>query len=459
MKIIILGAGQVGATLAEHLAIEHNDVTIIDVDGERLRALQERMDILTIEGHGAHPNILRRAGAEDADMLIAVTSSDETNLVACQIAYTLFQTPTKIARIRSLQYLNYEELFGAATAFPVDVLISPEQLVTDYIYRLIEYPNTLQVLDFADERIRLVAVKTREDSGPLVGRPIKTISQHLPNIEAHIVAIFRQGTAIIPTGNTIIEPLDEVFFLTAREHVRQVLSELIHVEGPNRRIMIAGGGNIGTRLASALESDFQVKVIDHARARVELLAAELTHSIVLHGDASDKELLLSENIEDIDVFCAITNHDEANIMSAILAKHLGARRVMALVSRPSYLDVVEGGDIDIVISPQQVTVGSLLTHVRRGHMVNVHSLRRGTAEAIEMVVKGNTKTSKVIGRAIKDIPLPHLTTFCAVVRQNQIIMPHHDVVIETNDRVILFLADKSKVRQVERLFQKEGMLI
>ncbi len=390
--------------------------------------------------------------------MIAVTSSDETNLVACQIAYTLFQTPTKIARVRSMQYLAHEELFGAATAFPVDVLISPEQLVTNHIRRLIEYPNALQVLDFAHETVLLVSVKTSEDSGPLVGRPLKALPNHMPYIDSRVVAIYRRGQPIIPNANTIIEPEDEVFFVAERQHVRHIMSELVHLELPNKRIMIAGGGNIGARLASSLEKSFQVKVIERNGQRIEFLATELSTSIILHGDVSDKDLLLSENIDDIDVFCAVTNQDEANIMSSILAKHLGARKVMALVGRPSYLDVVEGGPIDIVISPQQATIGSLLTHVRRGHVVNVHSLRRGTAEAMEIIADGNKHNSHVVGRAIKDIPLPTGATIAAIVRGNRVIMGHYDVVIESNDRVIIFLVDNRKVRQVERLFQKEGLV-
>lgn len=454
MKIIILGAGQVGTSLAEQLATEHNDITIIDVDGDRLRSLHERMDILTITGNGAYPNTLKRGGAEEADMLIAVTSSDETNLVACQVAYTLFQIPTKIARIRSLSYLAHEELFGA-NAFPIDVLVSPEQLVSNYIRRLIEYPSALQVLDFADQRVQLVAVKIRADGGHFVGHPLKYFPIVLPNIDVRIVALYRQGNPITLNGNTLIEADDEIFFLAAKEHVRQVMAELITLEKPNRRIFIAGGGNIGTRLATALDNDFQVKVIDRNRNRVEFLATHLTKGIVLKGDASDKDLLLSENIEDADVFCALTNHDETNIMSSLLAKRLGARKVMTLIARPSFLDVVEGSNIDIVISPQQTTIGSLLTHVRRGHVVNVHSLRRGEAEAIELIADGNKNTSKVIGRALKDIDLPMGATIGAIVRKEEVIMGHHNVVIESGDRVIVFLTDKRKIRQIERLFQEE----
>ncbi len=453
MKIIILGAGQVGTTLAEHLATERNDITIIDINGERLRALQERMDILTITGNGAYPAILKRGGADEADLLIAVTSSDETNLVACQVAANLFQLPTKIARIRSLHYLAHEELFGTS-AFPIDVLISPEQVVSNYVRRLIEYPDALQVLDFADQKLQLISVKTKAASGPLVGRTLKSLQQYLVNADTEIAAIFRQGQPITPSGTVIIEPNDEVFFLAEQQHVHQVMSMLVPVTLSHQRIIIAGGGNVGTRLASALEKDFQVKIIERNSVRIESLATHLSSGIVLQGDASDRELLLSENIENTDVFCAVTNQDEANIMSALLAKRLGARKVMALVSRPSYFDLVEGGEIDVVISPQQVTIGSLLTHVRRGHIVNVHSLRRGTSEAIEVIVEGNKNSSKIIGRRSKDLPLPAEASILAVVRGDLVIMGHHNPIIESGDRLIVFLLDKRKIRQVERLFQE-----
>jgi len=458
MKIIILGAGQVGTTLAEHLATEHNDITIIDINGERLRSLQKRMDILTIAGNAAYPSTLKRGGAEDADMLIAVTNNDETNLVACQVAATLFQIPTKIARIRSLHYLAHEELFGAP-AFPIDVLISPEQVISNYIRRLIEYPDALQVLDFANQKLQLVAIKTKTGSGPMVLHPLKELPTCLRNIDTEIAAIFRQGAPITPTGSTIIEPNDEVFFLAERQNIRSVMSTLIPLKPANQRIIIAGGGNIGTRLATALEKEFEVKVIEHNPLRIEPLVTHLTTGIVLEGDAADKELLLSENIENTDVFCAVTNNDETNIMSALLAKRLGARKAMALITQPSYLDLVEGGDIDVVISPQQVMVGTLLTHIRRGHIVNVHSLRRGTTEAIEMIVDGNKETSKVVGRYIKDVPLPEEASILAIVRKNRVIMGHHNAMIETGDRVIVLLFDKRKIRKVERLFQENNTRI
>ncbi|MBU2039191.1 MAG: Trk system potassium transporter TrkA, partial [Gammaproteobacteria bacterium] len=335
MKIIILGAGQVGGTLAENLANEQNDITVVDTDADRLRELQDRIDIKTVLGRGSYPSILRDAGADDADMLVAVTNSDETNMVACQVAYTLFRTPTKISRIRSGQYLKQAELFRN-DAFPIDVLISPEQVVTNYISRLLQYPGALQVLDFADQRVQLVAVRAYY-GGPLVGQAIHHLKDHLPNIDARVAAVFRRNKAIEPTGDTIIEADDEVFFVAAKEHIRKVMSELRREEDSYKRVMIVGGGNIGYRLAKALERDYRIKLIEHGEQRAQFLSENLSKTVVLLGSATDKALLEEENIENTDVFCALTNDDEVNIMSSLLAKRLGARKVMTLINKAAYV--------------------------------------------------------------------------------------------------------------------------
>lgn len=451
MKIIILGAGQVGTTVAYNLASEANDITVVDQDAGLLRDLQDRLDLRTVQGHGAHPDVLTRAGAEDADMMIAVTNSDETNMVACQCAWTLFHTPTKIARVRAPEYLNHPALFSQG-ALPVDVLISPEQLVTDYILRLIEHPGALQVLDFAGGRVRLVAVRAYY-GGPLVGHELRNLNEHLRGAEARVAAIYRRGAAIQPDGRTVIEPDDEVFFLAASKNIGAVMKELRRAEKPFRRLIFAGGGNIGRRLAGALENQFRVKVIEHNPEHAREAAEQLKRSIVLQGDAADEDLLVEENIEDTDVFCAVTNDDEVNILSAMLAKRLGARKVMALINRASYVYLVEAGTIDIAISPQQATIGTLLTYVRRGDVVMVHSLRRGAAEAIEAVAHGDASSSKVVGRAIDELKLPAGTSIGAIVRGEEVIIAHHDTVIESEDHVILFLSDKRRIVDVERLFQ------
>ncbi|MCG8039022.1 MAG: Trk system potassium transporter TrkA [Candidatus Thiodiazotropha taylori] len=451
MKIIILGAGQVGRSVANALVSEANDITVVDQNLDLLTELQNRLDLGTVRGHAGHPDVLRRAGAEDADMILAVTNSDETNMVACQVAYTVFHTPTKIARVRAQGYLDYPNLFEKP-AFPVDVLISPEQLVTDYILKLIEYPGALQVLDFADGRVRLVGIKAYY-GGPLVGNELSTLYHHMPNVDARVAAIYREGEVIQPQGDTEIKAEDEVFFIAAAENIRSVMSELQKLEKPYKRLILAGGGNIGRRLASSLEQKYRIKLIESNQHRAREIAERLDMTIVLHGDAADEDLLLEENIENTDVFCAVTNDDEANILSAMLAKRLGAARVMALINRPSYVDLVQSGTIDIAISPQQATIGTLLTHVRRGDVAQVHSLRRGAAEAIEAVAHGDRSSSKVVGRAIEEIKLPKGTTIGAVVRGEDVLIAHHDTMIESGDHVILFLVDKRKVREVEKLFQ------
>ena len=451
MKIIILGAGQVGTTVAQNLASEANDITVVDRNGALLREMQDRLDIRTVQGRASHPDILRQAGADDADMVIAVTNSDETNMVACQCAWTLFHTPTKIARVRAPEYLKHPALFSQG-ALPIDVLISPEQLVTDYIMRLIEHPGALQVLDFAGGRVRLVAVRAYY-GGPLVGHELRDLNQHLKGAEARVAAIYRKGRAIEPTGKAVIEADDEVFFLAAAQNIPAVMKELRRAEKPFRRLMFAGGGNIGRRLAAALEGRYRVKVIEHDLEHARRVAEQLRHTIVLQGDAADEDLLLEENIEDTDVFCAVTDDDEANILSAMLAKRLGARKVMALINRAAYVDLVQSGAVDIAISPQQATIGSLLTHVRRGDVVMVHALRRGAAEAIEAVAHGDPSSSRVVGRMVEEIKLPEGARIGAIVRGDDVIMAHHDTVIESEDHVILFLVDKRRINEVERLFQ------
>ena len=451
MKIIILGAGQVGGTLAEHLASEANDITVVDTDGDRLRDLGDRLDIRTVQGRASLPTILRQAGADDADMLIAVTNSDEINMIACQVAYSLFRTPTKIARVREAAYLTRTGLF-ANEAIPIDVLISPEQVVTNYIKRLVEYPSALQVLDFAEGKAQMVGVKAYY-GGPLVGHAISHLRQHMPNVDTRVAAIYRRDRPIIPQGDTVIEADDEVFFIAARNNIRAVISEMRRLDESHKRIVIAGGGNIGERLAEAIESRYQVKIIEKNPARCRYLSETLESTIVLQGSASDRDLLQEENIADTDLFLALTNDDEANIMSCMLAKRMGAKKVMSLINNPAYVDLIQGGAIDIAINPQQATIGTLLTHVRRGDIVSVHSLRRGAAEAIEAIAHGDKKSSKVVGRAIRDIPLPPGTTIGAIIRNDEVLIAHDSTVIESDDHIILFLIDKKYIRDVERLFQ------
>lgn len=451
MKILILGAGQVGSTVAESLVSEANDITVVDTDAAKLHTLQNRFDLRTLVGNASHPSVLKQAGIADADMLLAVTQSDEVNMVACKLAASLFNTPTRIARIRAADYLAHQEIFSTEN-FCVDFSICPEQILTDYISKLIEFPEALQVLEFADGKVSLVAVRAFE-GGPLVGHELKYLRTHMPQIDTRVAAIFRQDRPIIPEGTTVIEAGDEIFFIAATENIRHILKELRRLDKPSKRVMIVGGGNIGRRLALALENDYQVKIIEYNKSACEQLAGELTKALVLHGDGTDENLLETERVGDIDVFCALTNDDENNIMSSLLAKKAGARKVIALINRSAYVGLVQGGKIDIALSPAHVTIGSLLAYVRQGDVAAVHSLRRGAAEALELVAHGDRVSSHVVGRRIEEIDLPKGATIGAIIRENEVIMGHHYSMIESEDHVIVFVINKQILRKVEKLFQ------
>ncbi|MEM7194580.1 MAG: Trk system potassium transporter TrkA [Pseudomonadota bacterium] len=452
MKIIILGAGQVGASMADILSREENDVTLVDINDRLLTNLQDRLDIRAVLGVASSPEVLEKAGAEDADMVLAVTNSDEVNMVACQICHTLYQIPKKIARVRNPAYLAQEKLF-CDHSIPIDVIISPEQIITNQIQRLIEYPGALQVIDFADGRVRLVGLKAYY-GGALVGHELRELKDHLPSVKTRVAAIYRQDRAIIPTGTTIIEPDDEVFFIATQEDIRRVMKELRTIEEIGRKVIIAGAGNIGYQLAKSLEdAKFQVKLIERNTERARYVSEQLEDTVVLNGDAADEELLREENIESMELFCSLTNEDEANILSAMLAKRLGARRAMAIVNRSSYVDLIENSVLDIAISPRQSTVSALLSHVRRGDVVAAHSLRRGVAEVIEAIVHGDEGTSKLVGRSLGEIKFPKGATVGAILREDALIELHKETVVQDGDHLIIFVIDKKKIHEVERLFQ------
>lgn len=451
MKIIILGAGQVGLSVAANLVSEDNDITLVDINPSALQVISERYDLRTVTGVASHPSVLEKAGAKDAEMILAVTNCDEVNMIACQVAYTLFHTPTKIARIREIEYLKNSPLF-AQEALPIDVLISPDRLVTEQIQQLIKHPGALQVLDFADGKVQMVVIRASY-SGVLEGNSLRDLKNKLKDIEYKIAIIYSSGKPIIPNGDTIIKADDEIFFISSQKSMNKLLQHIRIKDKPLKNIMISGGGNIGLRLAESLENEYKIKLLEVDQKKAFHAAEKLKNTIVLHGDATDEELLSEENIDGCDVFCALTNADEVNIISSMLAKRLGARKVMALINRAAYVDLVQSNTIDIAISPQQATIGSLLAHVRKGDVVVVHSLRRGAAEAIEAIAHGNESSSKVVGKKIQDIDLPQGTTIAAIVRGNDVLMVKKKTIIEANDHVILIVSDKKHVAKVESLFQ------
>jgi trk system potassium uptake protein TrkA len=468
MKILILGAGRVGESVAENLVSERNDITVVDTDPARLRELQDRLDLRGVVGNGIQPSVLREAGAEDSDMLIACAPLDETNLVVCKIAHEVFGVPTTIARLRSPEFDEGAELLGKA-GFAVDHVIHPEQSVTTYVRKLIEYPEALQVLEFAGGLVSLIAVRAVA-GGPLVQHTLAELPTLVPGVEMRIVAIYRHDKAVPDLGGaTRVQAGDEIFVLAATEHLRTVLGALRKMDRPVRRLMIAGGGRIGLRLARELHGRYQVKLIEERRERCDYLAAQLPADVlVLHGDSTDEDLLTAENAPDMDLFVAMTSDDEDNIMACLLAKRLGVRRVLALINRRAYAELVQGTQIDIALSPAQAVIGELLAFVRRGDVEAVHSLRRGAAEALEGIVRGDAKTSRMAGRRIDEIDLPEGAHIGALVRglhlddgsavepefaKPRVIITHHDTVVQPNDHVIVFVPRKRMIRQVEKLFQ------
>jgi len=452
MNILILGAGQVGSTTAAQLAKEdNNNVTVVDINHEKLDKLASKSDLRVIEGSAAYPDTLKAAGADSADILIAVTSSDEVNMVACQVASSLFNTQTKIARIRASAYTDKPEMFSE-NDMPVDFAISPEDLITDYIVEVIQHPGAFQVLDFAGGRIRMVGVKTKQH-GFLVDNPIRYLHDHLGNEKVRIAAIYREGLMLAPEGDTIIRKGDEVYFIAAPEDIDHMIAEFSQDQEQASNIVIAGGGKIGLKLASRLEDTNNVKLIEKSTARAKILAEILDSTIVLKGDSSDDALLREENIDNNDVFVATTNAEETNILSAMVAKKMGSKKVMVLINKDSFSGLMETDSIDIAISAEQITVSSLLSHIRKGDVVKVHSLKRGGAEALEAIAHDH-ENSRVVGKMVGDIDLPEGASITAIVsNEGDIKTVHHSTFVEADDHVVVFIDNRDTITEIETIFE------
>ena len=390
MKIIVIGAGKVGAGLAEYLINENNEITLIDMDINKLRELQNRYDIKIVKGHGSYPETLRNADAANTELLVAVTDSDETNMLACQLGYSLFRIPQKIARIRNHEYLSERKILFCNQAIPIDNIIAPEQLITDEIANLISYPGVLQIAEFASGRVAIASAKAYY-GGPIVGYQLDTMRNHLDSINASIVAIYRQNRLIQLKSDTVIEAGDEVVFISAIGHIRSVMSEFQRLEVPYRRIMIIGGGSIGMELARKLGELNQIKLIEMDEERAEFLASEFDKSSVevFCSNPSNPDFLTEEHVDEMDLVIAVTEKDETNIMSTLLAKKLGAQKSIVLISNFAYVNLLQTDAIDIVLSPHEATISALLTNIRHNGVDNVHTLRRGTAEGLEKIGRGH----------------------------------------------------------------------
>ena len=456
MEIVILGANTIGVALAETLAREENSIVLVDENSAVLEEQSARLDIGTVHGVVSYPNVLRRANPDKkADMLVAVTDSDETNIVACRVAALLFPKLTRICRIRARPYIKYPQLFSDHSSHHnngKDILIQPEDLVTQAIERLLHIPEALQVLEFAGGSTVLVAVRILQNS-LINNKPLYELKTFLKDdIEGRVAALFRGGEPIIPEGKTVVKAGDEAFFIAAKEHIQALIRALHPSEKRNKRIIIGGGGHIGKRLAQRIEKKYNVQIIESRSERCAVLAEELNSAVVIQDSASDREALEREDIKHADVYCALTNNDSVNIMSSILAKDLGARKTITLINDPECVDLIHGDIIDVALSPRQFTVSSILSHVRGGDVATVHSLRRGAAEALEIVLDNPNNHRRIIGQTVEQLSLPAGTTIGAIIRDQKVIIAHRETRLEAEDHIIMFLADKRNLSAVEKLF-------
>ena len=448
-KIAVLGGGQVGSSLAKILTDDGNDITLVDINSSVLEDLQEDNDIKTIHGNASSPSILEQAELNDCDILIAITGSDEVNLVSCHLAKKMFNVPTVIARLRNSEFQVSTSGFDL-DLFSIDSIISPSKLVTDFIKNIIEHPGAFQAFDFADGKLQVIGATVLKD-GPLAGKKLSEFKNHLPNVDVKVVALYRNRKTIPVNGSTIIEIGDDIFFLATPENMR-FISELSKNQSRIENIMIAGGGNVGMTLASALSKKFSTKIIEKNLLRSKYLSESLEDTVVLNDDISDESLLENEGIEDVDFFCSVTNDDQMNILSAKLAKDLGANKSISIINKLSYRKLVSK-EIDVVVSPEDVTIGSILTSVRTSDVVKVHSLGFGEAEILEIIIHGDKNTSKVVDRKVSDLELPTGCKIGAIYRDGNIILMHNDLTIKSNDRLIIYLLHKKDFSKLAKLFQ------
>lgn len=447
MKIIIVGAGQVGSSLSVNLVKEGNDVTLIDKSPDLLENIADKIDLQTIHGNGAHPRILEAAGAHKADMIVAVSKSDETNMIACQVAYTVFGVEKKIARIRDLEYLNYENLF-ADESTPIDYTISPDLIASNYIKKLISNQGTHQIFNFSNEEDSFINIFYEENNDN--ENSIKHYQTSCDKFNSKICAFIRNDKLFSIEDDDILQADDELLIICKEENIVDVTKIFKSVKD-NKRIMITGGGNIGKHLSDSMSGNFQVKVIEKNEDRAEYLSEVLDDVTIINADSSNEDILLEENIEHMDVFCALTNDDEANILSAMLAKKLGSKTVMSIINKTSYSDLVEKQEIDIIISPEDLTIGALLTHIRKGSILKAHSLMHGFLELLEIEVRDNPDT-KILGKNIGQLNLSENIVLCCIIRNNEFIFDSSNILLEQSDRLVC-LVNKKDVKQIEDLFE------
>ena len=449
MKVLILGAGRVGSSLASTLSKQEYEVSIVDLNKDKLQRLQEEHDLAIEIGHASHPITLKKAGADQDTIMLAVTNSDECNITSCQIAKSQFNVKKTICRLSDPSYLKSLDAFGKNS---INIAISPENEVTEHLIDLIRHPGAEQIESFANGSLKVVSVKAKKD-GMLVNRELKSIKSDMPHTNTFVPALYRKGKALIPDGKTIIKENDEIYFLAAEKDIDGVVQEMRLQDTSSSRMMIIGGGKIGYALAKSLEDQYKIKIIDPDRDRCEELSGLLNRTIVLNGLGSDEELLKSENIENIDIFCALTNDDETNIMSAFLAKKLGAKKTIIIVNNYTYINILPKNFVDIALSPQRLTVSMVLQHLAEGDVPQEVILKmQSGAEAIEGIIHKNKFTENFFSKPISEIPLPQNCVIAAVIRKAEIYMHSKDLLLKPDDRIIVFILGKTDKEKIENLF-------
>ena len=451
MKVLICGAGQVGFNIARHLAKENNAVTVIDQSPDLIRRIGDTLDVQGFVGHASNPEVLEEAGIRDADMIIAVTYADEVNMVACQVAHSLFGVPTKIARVRQQSYLQpiYANLFSP-DHLPIDVVISPEIEVARSIARRIKVPGAVEMIPLAGDKVRLIGVRCRETC-PIVNTPLRQLTQLFPDLNIVIVGIIREGKAMVPAADDSMLAGDEVYFVVETAQLARAMGAFGHEESETRRLLVFGGGNVGMFLAQEIERDYpwiRTKIVEANAERAERAAGMLERTVVLRGDVLDAEILEEAGVGAAETVVAVTNNDETNILSCLLAKSHGNPRTIALVNKLAFESLVMTLGIDVVVVPRNITVSTILQHVRRGRIHAAHALREGFGELIEAEAMA---TSPLVGAPLKDVKLPQGVLIGAIVREGAMIYPRPSTVIKPKDRIILFAAAES-VRKVEQMF-------
>jgi len=451
MQVIVCGAGQVGLSIARHLAAENNRVTVIDKSPELIQKIAEAEDLQAIAGFASHPDVLERAGARDADMIVAVTYSDEVNMIACKIAHTLFNVSVKIARVRAQAYLDpqWEKLF-ADGEMPIDVTISPEIEVARAIRQRLRVPGAFDTLSLAGGRVRALGTRI-EPACPIVSTPLRQLTALFPDLHLAIVTILRGGRTIVPSPDDVLLVDDEVYFVAEESHVTRALAAFGHEEPEANRVVIVGGGNIGLFLAQEIEAKdpkISLKLIESDKDRARHVAGLMARTTVVQGDVLDSEILDEIGLERVDTLITVTNHDQVNVLASLLAKRRGCKRTIALINTLHYQSVVNALGIDAVVSPRAITVSTILQHLRRGRIRAAHSLRDGAGELLEAEA---LDTSAISGKRLEEIKLDKGIIVGAVVRGDTVIVPRGDTVIEPKDRVVLF-ALPDQVRKVEKLF-------